>query len=318
MRRVQAKLISTIIAGAAVLGGCTMMEGTVVSLGEPKNGLAPSELPTYRPGDHIYYTDGRREKVAQVEGDQVVWRRSRTSSTVRWKDPFIPPAAWDNSSYEGTQSVTDEMASLWPLAPDNATYFSTRITSTNKETGAVYSGMRHWRCSVGQAETIALLAGNFDTHKVVCTRTNDLGKFRQETVWYYAPEIEQTVLKFDRYSSQKRSSRRRELMAYQPSMRMFDNKARGNYWKFFRETMESSPSGKTLAWRDRKSGNSVRLTPLKTLKQNDGTFCRQYRVDVVHKRSTRSGAGIACRDDKRRWRIPRKIDAEDGVSFRDA
>lgn len=314
----RAKFISVMAAGLTILAGCTTMESSVVSLGEPENGLAPSELPEYRPGDHVYYTNGRREKVIKVEGENVVWRRSGTNRAVGWRNPFIPLHSWDNSSYEGSQVPTGDVKALWPLEPGGKGYFDTRIKSINKETNSVYSGTRHWRCKVGSPETIALLAGNFDTQKVVCVRTNDLGKFRQESTWYYAPEIEQTVLKFDRYSSRNRKSRHKELMAFQPSMRMFDSKARGNYWRFFRETMESSPSGKTMAWSDRKSGNSVRLTPLKTLKQTDGTFCRQYRVEVIEKRSGRNGAGIACRDDKRRWRIPKKIDAEEGVSFRDA
>ena len=315
-------------ASILLLSGCAttplqhvlMPTHHTVSLGQPKKPLAPADLPAFKPGDQVYFTNGRREKVDSVIDEQVVWRTSVTGRKTRLPNFILPTIKWNNSKYFGSQTSNTAADTLWPLTVGNKAYFRTQITSTNKETGAVYNGVRDWRCEVDSMERIALLSGDFDTFKVVCVRTGDFGRsgnFRQESIWYYATEIDQPVLKLNRYSSAKRSPSRYEVMAYQPSMRGFGKEARKTYWKYFRDTMEKIPSGTNNVWRDKKSGNKVVLTPLKTLKQDDGTFCRQYRVIVSEKGTNRQGAGIACRDKRGGWRIPKRIDPDSGVSFRD-
>jgi hypothetical protein len=311
--------LGLLCVGLSVLTGCVSIEHKnleVASQGAPKKDLGAAVLPEAHPGDRIYYTNGGREKITEVKGERTVWRRSRSSKTVRSSNFIMPTLAWSNSKYLGEQKSSDSAGDIWPLRSGKEAHFSTRIASTNKETGEVYNGIRYWDCEVEDSERISILAGNFDTYKVECVRTNDMGKFRQERVWYYAPAIGQTVLRLDRYSSSKRQPKRTEMMAYTPSMRTFGKEARKSYWRFFRKTMENRPSGKTRVWKDKRSGGAVSLTPLKTLQQSDGTFCRQYWVSVKDKRGSRQGAGIACRDERKLWRIPKGISEEEGVSFK--
>ncbi len=312
-------LVVILFCLAPWLNGCIPLSSThrTVSHGDPKVPLGPANQTRSRPGDHVYFTNGRREKVKSVMGDHLVVSTSRNSEKTRWRNFILPTAKWSNSKYRGSQDSTAQADSLWPLKTGNTTIFRTQIMSTNKQTGEIYNGDRDWRCEVSGTESIALLSGDFDTFKVVCVRTDVYsGQHKQESIWYYAPEISQPVLKLNQYSSNKRVPSRYEVMAYQPSMRTFGKKARRAYWKFFRSTMESIPSGRERIWRDKASGGQLRLIPLKTLKQDDGTFCRQYRVSVSSKGENRRGAGIACRDKKSRWRIPKRIDPEKGVSFR--
>jgi len=268
-----------ILVISTLLVGCSTTH-KVVSLGPPENPLPPAEQPEPKPGDRIYFTNGSREKVIEIKSNHVLVRGSNSSKIQRWKNFHLPPLSWDNSAYHGTQTTTLDTDSIWPLQPGNRSSFNTILTSTNKKTGSVYTGSRRWRCKVDEDERITTLAGTFDTHKIVCKRSSNSGRPRQETIWYYSPDIQQAVLKLDRYYSSNRRSKRKEMMAYQPSMRAFDSMARGNYWQFFRKTMESTPSGQSMLWSDNKSESSINLSPLKTLQQEDGTFCRQYQLTI--------------------------------------
>ena len=66
-------------------------------------------------------------------------------------------------------------------------------------------------------------------------------------------------------------------------------------------------SGERRRWQDRDSGAAVAVRPVRTLQLEDGTYCRNYELEVNAGGRSRLGAGIVCRDDQGRWRVPKKI-----------
>ena len=79
------------------------------------------------------------------------------------------------------------------------------------------------------------------------------------------------------------------------------------YKQFFREIMESRPSGKSVRWDAPGRELHIDVTPTRTLRLEEGTYCRNYRMKLHVNGGIRQGAGIVCRDGKGRWRVPRRV-----------
>ncbi len=75
------------------------------------------------------------------------------------------------------------------------------------------------------------------------------------------------------------------------------------------EALESKLSGATVAWHNPNSGTSGSITPVRTFRNRDGRWCREYEKQVQGEgwggRLLLAGAGservIACREDDGRW-----------------
>ena len=68
--------------------------------------------------------------------------------------------------------------------------------------------------------------------------------------------------------------------------------------------LEKKLSGSELTWTDERSLASVTVEPIRTYRNEDATFCREYRETFVQpSRSDRTVFGLACRDASGRWDI---------------
>jgi surface antigen len=66
-------------------------------------------------------------------------------------------------------------------------------------------------------------------------------------------------------------------------------------------TLESAPDGATRSWANDQTGHRGSLTPTRTYVSDSGSFCREYREELVV--GDRSGTfhHAACRDENARW-----------------
>jgi len=68
--------------------------------------------------------------------------------------------------------------------------------------------------------------------------------------------------------------------------------------------LESSISGKSVSWKNAKSGASGSVTPIKTWKNDQGDFCRSYSEKfTLATGRTVSRRGVACRMKNAVWKI---------------
>ncbi len=67
--------------------------------------------------------------------------------------------------------------------------------------------------------------------------------------------------------------------------------------------LESSPSGKPVAWQNPDSGHSGTVTPTRTYQAADGNYCREYQTVVVIDGKQERSSGTACRQPDGTWRI---------------
>ncbi len=68
-------------------------------------------------------------------------------------------------------------------------------------------------------------------------------------------------------------------------------------------TLESAPVGKTSTWENPDSGNYGSVTPRKTWRQDDGTYCREFTQTITVGGRTEEAYGTACRQPDGTWKI---------------
>jgi surface antigen len=66
-------------------------------------------------------------------------------------------------------------------------------------------------------------------------------------------------------------------------------------------TLEQASDGSTRSWVNEKTGHQGSLTPTRTYVSGSGSFCREYREELMV--GDRSGTfyHAACRDENARW-----------------
>lgn len=69
------------------------------------------------------------------------------------------------------------------------------------------------------------------------------------------------------------------------------------------ETFEYAPTGSTKTWSNPDSGNAGSVTPTKTYKQADGSYCREYQQTVTVGGKTQDAYGTACRQPDGSWKV---------------
>jgi surface antigen len=67
------------------------------------------------------------------------------------------------------------------------------------------------------------------------------------------------------------------------------------------DVLEHEVSGTTITFHDTLQGVSGSVTPVRTFKNADGSFCRAYEARASDSDATVVSRGIACRDDDGRW-----------------
>jgi surface antigen len=66
--------------------------------------------------------------------------------------------------------------------------------------------------------------------------------------------------------------------------------------------LETTPSGKAVAWSNPDSGHSGTITPVRTY-QSNGNYCREFQQTVTIGGRPENSFGTACRQPDGSWRI---------------
>ncbi len=70
----------------------------------------------------------------------------------------------------------------------------------------------------------------------------------------------------------------------------------------FDQALDQHLSGTPAAWENSQTGSYGEVTPLRTFKNGDGNWCREYREVTVVGGETETRHGIACRESPGNWR----------------
>jgi surface antigen len=68
------------------------------------------------------------------------------------------------------------------------------------------------------------------------------------------------------------------------------------------QALERQVSGAAFEWRNPRSGSRGAVTPVRTFRNADGQWCREYIETATIGERDESWRGIACRDTAGAWR----------------
>jgi hypothetical protein len=182
------------------------------------------------------------------------------------------------------------------------------ITSSNK--GEPEKSYRiNWTCEVIGTERVVVMAGEFDTWKIVCKRYNNFqnplkARVRETRTWNYAPDIKHYVLTERQYSSGK-AARRLELLAVLPSLNGVSHLTRRQISTAFQMALEDKKRGEAAAWSTPNTSWSGQITPTATFRLANGRYSRRYIQKINYPDGPRLYYGMAVRDSNGGWVIPR-------------
>lgn len=280
------------------------------------NKLLSAPLPTYRVGTTFIYSDGAWETVTATTPEMVTWTNHRGAIFSGSPDFTYRAAKWQNRSGQGTRRYSAQKGlfvrygtSLWPLKKANeARYLETGTWQRNEASRGSYQA--DWSCRVEGTERVAVMAGEFDAWKIVCVRysaPNAWGgsRAKETKTWYYSPEIEHYVLMTSRYHYD-RPSRRKELLAVLPPNDGIPADARRKMSRSFQQAMEFKKSGESVSWSAPQAAVSGEIIPKGTFLLADGSYSRRYIERLKLPGGQRTYYGMAFRDSKGVWGIPRR------------
>ena len=69
------------------------------------------------------------------------------------------------------------------------------------------------------------------------------------------------------------------------------------------QSLEKAKTGTTSTWKNPDSGNQGTITPKKTYKKPDGTYCREFQQTVTIGGRTEEAYGTACRQPDGSWKL---------------
>jgi len=81
-----------------------------------------------------------------------------------------------------------------------------------------------------------------------------------------------------------------------------DNRDRSMVYNTSQRAFETTPTGRTVSWKNPDSGHYGQVTPTKTIYQG-GTVCREYQQKITVGGKTVEGYGTACRQQDGSWKI---------------
>lgn len=280
-------------------------------------GLIPAPLPHYIVGTKFVYSNGTWETVTQVGPDGITWKNHRGNESIGLSDFTYKRHTWQtkdrrgNRKYNQTKFWFEEMTTtLWPLQVGNKIRFD-EYGSWSDSSGMNRSYDSYWSCKVEGTERVNVVAGEFDTWKITCKRYpnsyRSTSKTREYRTWYYAPSVNHWVLEVRDYNGY-RENRRKELAAILPDLRSFTEKDDDavSLKKQFQNTLEVSQKGIPNIWENQREQIFVSMTPKKLFRLENGDVCRQYYQVIGDAGFTYEYPGIACRNDKGRWVVPRR------------
>ena len=295
---------------AATFSGCAT-QGIA-----PGPDLEPAGIPQYLAGTTFVYANGTWETVIAATPDKVTWKNHRGYISAGSPDFTYRRSEWQTRKRQGNRHFSPRTdisyppaTSLWPLAAEKGAAF--RENGQWRETqGPEKTYTSIWSCEVQGTERVSVLAGEFDTWKIVCKRyaANRYGsasKVKEVKTWYYAPEVNHPVLTTWRYTY-ARPSKSVELMAVLPPENEFPSAASARMKLSLQKSLESNKRGKAVRWEVPSQGLAGQTVPLDTFQLENSVFCRRFVQEVRLVEEKRNYYGMACRNPDGRWVVPRR------------
>lgn len=292
------------------VSGCATISPPPTSMSD----AAP--LPSYFAGTTFIYSDGNWETVIESSPETVTWRDYRNYVSTGSRDFTHRRTKWETKTSSGIRRfeprgdlLIKSDITLWPLRAGNIAHFSEKGTRTGKD-GVETTYRTEWSCEVPGIERVSVMAGDFETWKIVCKRyyvskSKSRSNLREVKTWFYAPEVGHYVLTTSKYYY-RQNPKRQELLAVLPPLDEISPEARLKMDRSFQTALEFNKRGETVRWSNQKSGISGEILASHTFKTPDGRYYRRYIQKLKLPDGHRTYYGMAVRSSDGVWTIPRR------------
>ncbi len=266
--------------------------------------------PAYQIGNTFVYSDGRVDTVVGLKGGMVRWQRNDGTKFTANRNFLLPWAYWQSQAESGTHTVEGEPGALWPRESGQEVSFAVDSVVQQGGSGALTRSTEHWRCRLAGKRKVKVMAGAFDTLKLICDRVASATAPALERVWYYASSIQHFVRLEDHGQAAGESSEV-ELVTIRPGGEGWPPIARAALSRAVEQALETVSNGREAPWRSSGVDTRVSIKPTSRFESGDGKVCRTFLQTWSGKEGKRSYPGAACRDNSGHWRIPGLEDGSD-------
>jgi len=153
--------------------------------------LKPARKPRFSVGDSFVFKFGngvqQTENVVAVHGDRVGWALANGAKWTTSSTAMFNTSRWSGTKNfgKGHQRFVGWSRSLFPLRVGR----SVRYRAVGRSTQDPKKWTLKWTCTVPSQERVTVVAGSFDTFRVICHRPG------QTRTYYYAPKVGLYVLR---------------------------------------------------------------------------------------------------------------------------
>lgn len=302
-----------------VLAYMLLLLGNLSQAAETGNtlGLKTAPMPNYQAGTTYVYSDGSWETVIKVDAEGITWSNHRGWISTGSRDFIHKRFKWQTKNRYGYREfkptsflMSPPTPPIWPLKVGNKTRFD-EYGRWFDELGLEHRYDSYWSCEVKGTESVSVGAGDFDTWTITCRRYPNkfraTSKTRDYRTWHYAPAVNHWVVEERDYNGY-RENRTKELVAVLPDLQTFttDDNDILSIQKQFQNALETNMPGDTNVWENFDQQLVIGVTPVNSFKHSNGGICRQYIQVLAKEGLPYEFPGIACRNDKGRWTIPRR------------
>lgn len=255
--------------------------------------LPAAQLPMWRVGDSVSWSNGQTETVVAVEGEVVRWRDQDGNTYAGYRNFVLPSLEWDYPKSRAVTTMTVAPDALWPLQAGNSIHFTVAQRLNLKIHPSEIAYHDEWMCRVDGTERVAIRLGSFDTWRLRCQRYwrgSNIG----EIAWNYAPALGQVVKR-----TWTGADEPEELVAIGhgtllPKMEKVAAKVRNR-------GLEVLASGRKAVGRSGDIETSVQ--PTATFRAADGSWCRNFRQTISSGLFHATTVGSACRAGDGSWAV---------------
>ena len=242
--------------------------------------------PLYEPGDVYAYSDGQVETVLSTSENGVAWQDAKGQRWSADSDFTVPSLRSDPG-----MDVASLHPFAWPLrAGATASYTAKTATADQAQ---------HWQCIVEGRERIAVVAGTFDSDKIVCRRDDDPAGTARSRTWYFAPAVGHYV----RYIDAADGTRSRDLISVSPGELGWPAEARTGLAWALSHALETGSDGQAVPWQSSAVAARFVIEPGAKVEVGHAEQCRRFAETRIAADTTkRVYPGVACRVQNR-WQL---------------
>jgi len=290
-RQLSSRLTSIILVAA--LGGCVSTFS-----GPPGPEIPVTPMPGVEVGQSFVYSDGSRETVIAVRGDQVTWQNRTGIIRESTHNPIIPYHSWKSSTRRAHGWIEGNPDLLWPMKIGKSGRFDLYRDVENSDGTNKRRYHQRWHCDVSETKTIKWKTRTSDAFVVKCDRYYN-GTWRQRRFIDYVPSLGAVVAVKNEYRSTP--STLRKLVELEFDTSILEKDERTSLFSIVQQVLlDSGPQSKRV-WRASSRTLGVTIQSLDHFKRSDGQSCQHYVGIFKVQNRVLENYRTACRDQSGTW-----------------